>query len=57
MEQVPGLMGSVASKVPTVVSRVKEFDPKFDPRVGEQERLKNLTVPTLFAPPPLRSDI
>jgi|688.fasta_scaffold02677_7 hypothetical protein len=44
MEQVPGLMGSVASKVPTVVSKVKDFDPKFDPRVGEQERLKNLTT-------------
>ena len=23
-------MGSVASKVPTVVSKVKEYDPKFD---------------------------
>ena len=26
------------------LSKVKDFDPKFDPRVGEQERLKNLTT-------------
>lgn len=43
-QMLPGFMGSTLSKVPKTSRSVSQFDPRFDPRVGEQDRLKNLTT-------------
>lgn len=43
-EQIPGLMGATATKALTKETKIKDvgFDPRFDPRAKEQEKLQNL---------------